>query len=186
MNTSTRSLILTALTACAPGLACVEAAPVTDTYDFLASGFGAGAPQDPVSGSFTLTFDPAVPLSGAAVDAISLDIAGQQYTTANTAFGFNGLDLFLGGTLNGTAVLAGTNDFFFEGVVNAQGLFTDSLSFVYSTAATDTTFAAGQVTASTPIPEPPIWTLAAVAVLLALSAQAAIRPRSFPRALDSI
>lgn len=166
MNKSARSLILAVLSLCASGPAVVEATPLTDTYDLLASGFGPGAPQDPVSGSFTLTFDPSVPTSGAAVDAISLDIAGQQYTTANTAFGFNGLDLFLGGSLNGTAVLAGTNDFFLEGVVDARGEFTGGLSFVYSTAGTDTTFAAGQVTASTAIPEPPTGTLAAAGLMV--------------------
>ena len=146
--------------------AAAHAAAVTDTYHFVASGFGPGAPQDPVSGSVTLTFDPTVPTSGVAVDSISLDIFGRDYTTQNTAFGFNGLDLFVDGTLNGTAVLPGTNDFFLEGAVNAEGQFTSGTSFIYSTAGGGSVFAARDVSVATPVPEPSTLWLFAVGLTL--------------------
>ncbi len=41
-----------------------HAAPITLTYDFSASGFPAGAPVDPVTGSFSVTFDNATNLTG--------------------------------------------------------------------------------------------------------------------------
>lgn len=131
----------------------------------MASGFGPGAPLQQVSGSFTLSFDPAAPLSGAAVDAISLDIAGHQYTTANTAFGFNGLDLFLDGSANGTAVLPGTDDFFLEGIVNARGEFTLAPS-IYTTDGTSAVFAARDVSVTTAVPEPSTLWLAALGVTM--------------------
>jgi hypothetical protein len=36
------------------------AATITDIISFTASGFGAGAPVDPVIGTFTITLDPTV------------------------------------------------------------------------------------------------------------------------------
>jgi PEP-CTERM motif len=160
-------LLLAALTvagsfACAPA----QAAPGTETYHFTASGFGPGAPSDPVSGSITLSFDSALPVAGASVDSIALDIAGHEYATANTAFGFNGLDLFVDGTLNGTAVLPGTDDFFLEGSVNPQGQFTFSPSFVYSTAGSGAVFGAREVSVDASVPEPSTLWLAAVGVTM--------------------
>ena len=165
MKNNTTARLLAA--ASALGWAAAHAAPVTDTYHFVASGFGAGAPQDPVSGSLTLSFDPTAPISGAALDSISLDIFGHDYTTQNTVFGFNGLDLFVDGTLNGTAVLPGTNDFLLEGAVNGQGQFTSGTSFIYSTAGSDAVFAAREVSVATPVPEPPtVWLFAVGLTLL--------------------
>ena len=42
------------------GAGPVSAATITETINFTASGFGAGAPVDPVMGSFTITLDPTV------------------------------------------------------------------------------------------------------------------------------
>ena len=42
------------------GAGPANAATITETINFTASGFGAGAPVDPVMGSFTITLDPTV------------------------------------------------------------------------------------------------------------------------------
>ena len=42
------------------GAGPVNATTITETVNFTASGFGAGAPVDPVMGSFTITLDPTV------------------------------------------------------------------------------------------------------------------------------
>lgn len=53
-----------------------SAATVTDLVTFSASGFSAGAPVDPVVGSFTITFDPAVSVTDASTITLnSLNIA---------------------------------------------------------------------------------------------------------------
>jgi hypothetical protein len=41
-----------------------NAGTITETINFIASGFGAGAPVDPVKGSFTITLDPTMNISG--------------------------------------------------------------------------------------------------------------------------
>ena len=38
-------------------VASAHAAPITLTFDFKATGFAAGAPVEPVTGSFSITFD---------------------------------------------------------------------------------------------------------------------------------
>jgi hypothetical protein len=42
------------------GVGPANATTITETINFTASGFGAGAPVDPVMGSFTITLDPTV------------------------------------------------------------------------------------------------------------------------------
>jgi len=106
MSTTLSRTLVAAAWAAAGALAAgaAEATTVSNTYNLAAAGFGPGAPADPVVGSITLTFDPAVPVSGAAIDSIVLDIAGHAYPRAEVAFGFNGLDLFVkaGGPRPGT------------------------------------------------------------------------------------
>jgi hypothetical protein len=74
-------------------LAPARAATITDIINFTASGFGAGAPVDPVTGSFTITFDPTVTnfVVGTSVVVNSINIAGGSTPfflySPNTAFG---------------------------------------------------------------------------------------------------
>ena len=94
-----------------------QAALVNLSYDFVASGFGPGAPVDPVTGTFAVTFD----------DATSLfDVTtGITLTGLNIALGsapaFTYLQpddqLIIGGLQLGAGVSTGTNDFFL--VVNS-------------------------------------------------------------------
>jgi hypothetical protein len=66
-----------------------EAAPVTQSLSFTASGFGAGAPTDPVTGSLTFTYDPAVPNVLRAVDSLSMIIGGTTYVAADVVAASN-------------------------------------------------------------------------------------------------
>jgi len=142
--------------------ATASASLVTDTYDFTASGFPSGAPQDPVSGSFTVTFDPAVPnFADSPLDAISLTIAGHAYNLAEVGFRQPGPGfLEIGGLAYGVIQInGGTDDFGLFGAVDAAGHFTGNLAFVYSTSGVpDTVFpfqaAVVTVTTPTPVPEP--------------------------------
>jgi hypothetical protein len=55
------------------------AATITDIINFTASGFEAGAPVDPVIGSFTITLDPTVDnLAGTSVVVNSINIPGDS------------------------------------------------------------------------------------------------------------
>ena len=129
------SVVASALLSCAlvGWWQIASASLITETIGFTASGFLAGAPQDPVSGSFTLTFDPTVDSSGS-LDAISLTIAGHTYNLGEVGFAVSGGFLSIGGLLNGVDSTASfTTDFLLDGPVDAAGDFVGSVSFVYTT-----------------------------------------------------
>ena len=83
-----------------------KAALITQTYNITASGFGAGAPVDPVTGSFTVTFDNASDIladttSGITVNSLNIAVGsavGFNYSTAGDI-------LDIGGIQNGVDVL---------------------------------------------------------------------------------
>jgi hypothetical protein len=128
-STTTATILFCALVGW-PAIA--SAARITETITFTASGFTDitlvnPAPQDPVSGSFTLTFDPTVLPSSGPLDAVSLTIAGHTYTRAEVGFetyadvAANHLVIY--GLLNGSSVVGGTTDFFLHALIDAQGNF---------------------------------------------------------------
>ena len=94
--------------------ASAEAALITETLTFTASAFHPSpAPQDPVNGSFTVTFDPAVSSTGS-LDAISLTIFGHTYTLAEVGYhSLTGGEIDFGALVNGinTIPTPGSNDF---------------------------------------------------------------------------
>ena len=53
-------IVATCILALGLGAGPASAATITETINFTASGFGVGAPVDPVMGSFTITLDPTV------------------------------------------------------------------------------------------------------------------------------
>jgi hypothetical protein len=85
-----------------------KAIPITVT--FTASGFPAGAPTDPVTGS--ITYDAASTTSNINVlTSVNLTIDGHTYNLGELAF-VSGVDQEIGGALNGVGgLVAGTNDF---------------------------------------------------------------------------
>jgi hypothetical protein len=92
--------------------ATAKANTITLNYDFLASGFPSGAPVDPVTGSFSVTFDDAATIndetSGIVVSNLNILLDSPPSFTY-----FQPADvLYIGGSANGTlGFLPGTNDF---------------------------------------------------------------------------
>jgi hypothetical protein len=126
------------------------------TLSFTASDFSAGAPTDPVTGSFTydapsITSDPTL------LTAVNLTIDGHAYTLPEVGFDSNEI----GGVLNGVdSVESGTNDFFL--------LWTPASStpgaFVYATAKnSDDAFLSENFThfsvTAAATPEPSTWAM---------------------------
>ena len=140
-----------ALFACMTGPAA-HAAAITQTYKFTVSGFGAGAPDDPISGSATVTFDPLAGINQTGgVDAINLTIDGHIYTVPEVGYFFYASlgDLLVGGFINGvTAVSFHTTDFF-------AAWHLDPLSITKAAYSTPTTEVFTTTTGSvTTVPEP--------------------------------
>ena len=126
-------------------------------YTFSASGFPAGAPVDPVTGSVTVTFDPLVSNANVPVDAIVLTIGTHTYTPAEVGAEYTaGSDqLLVGGVLNGiSAVFTHTDDFFLQ-LTQASTLTPGFGFFPYSTAASGIFLAStGSVTVTDLAPAP--------------------------------
>lgn len=87
-----------------------HAALITRSYDFSAS--FTGAPFNVVMGSFTITLDPAIDATDAAVDAFSINLARLE-TPGGTLFNYDTAtdELTLFDPYNSTSVFAGTDDF---------------------------------------------------------------------------
>jgi PEP-CTERM motif-containing protein len=149
----------------------VNAILITETINFTATNFTSElpevlAPQDPVSGSFTLTYDPLLPSATGSLSNIALNIVGHDYTLAEVGFATNSVTppnttLFIEGLLNGVFVSFNTNDFVFSITTTAPRVAGPFSYAVLGTnsgfTSTTTTVTTGPVTA--PIPEPSSWLL---------------------------
>ena len=107
-----RWLIIMAALMLGLGSKGAEAAIITLTHDFAASGFPPGAPVDPVFGSFSVTFDNATDLT----DVTSSVSVTNLNVPVDSEIGFSyfvaGDVLAIGGLQNGAhVVVAGANDF---------------------------------------------------------------------------
>lgn len=162
------SMMVVGLWAALVSVSPAAAAAITRTYDFSAVGFSAlsaeAPPTDPVNGSVTLTFDPALTTLDFLVDAISLTIGTHVYSAAEVTADFPfgaGDTLLVGATANTNDLLVtGTNDF----VLVIDNASTDAAAFVlmgYTTAETESLFetVAGTVTSpvAAAVPEPGNW-----------------------------
>jgi hypothetical protein len=77
MKSKVSAAFVSALCATALSGSLARAETITDIINFTASGFEAGAPVDPVIGSFTITLDPTVDnLAGTSVVVNSINIPG--------------------------------------------------------------------------------------------------------------
>jgi hypothetical protein len=119
MKISNRLAAAIALTGALAAAASAQAATVTKTYDFSLSNFvdvvGSNAPLlTSITGSFTLTLDPAVGVGADTADIV-VNSLSDTHVSSPIGFGFApGSPLFLsvGGTLNGVGDIAQfTNDF---------------------------------------------------------------------------
>ena len=146
-----RSLALVVLTL-ALSVASAQASIITLNYDFSTIGFNAGAPVDPVTGSFSVTFDNATDLadvtSGISVTNLNIALGSAPAFTYESS-----LDRFIIGVLNegADALLSGTDDI---------ALVLDQVStnptfelFIYSTASiADDNFSTFEGELTTPVP----------------------------------
>ena len=143
----------------------LSAVPLTPAFaiqvdlSFTASGFGAGASTDPVTGSFT--FDaPSISSGPTLLTAVNLTIDGHAYTLPEVGFDNQGTRSVIGGKLNGVdEVKTVTNDFALQWTPASS----TPDNFVYTTSELDnfffaTSFTHFSVTAAA-IPEPSTWAM---------------------------
>ena len=114
-------LTCSALLGSSGGAAC--AANTTYIIDFTANGFDPGAPTDPVTGSFTITFDPSVitDIVGTSVVVNRINLAGGGkpyfYYRPNSLFG--SLLVVCSSTSTGCVIGAGQNSYYIQ-IANFQ------------------------------------------------------------------
>jgi hypothetical protein len=153
-----RTLGVAAISLCAFPLTPAFAIQVT--LSFTVSGFVAGAPTDPVTGSFTYDA-PSITSDPTSLTAVNLTIGGHAYTLAEVGSDTAGSEAVIGGVVNGVDVVgSGTDDFFllWTPVSSVPDLF------AYATPNTPdifegTNFTQFNVTAATPVPEPSTWAM---------------------------
>jgi len=121
------------------------AIPIQHTYNFTASGFGAGSPESVITGSITATFDQAIIGNGMSgmVDAISLVADSHIFTVAETIFsGFGSGGIMFGGAHCGASGMCGLTPDFWLGfdsnnMLNGFSTFsfasTSTQNFYYAT-----------------------------------------------------
>ena len=155
----------------------VEAAPITRTYDFSAADFSAFSaaipPTDPVTGSVTITFDPALTTLDFPVDAITLTIAGHTYSAAEVTADFPvGLTptLLIGATVKGNDQLEnGTDDFSF--VIDDATTNPTLVLFGYTSVGQPDLFETTTGSVTSPVasvPEPGSWLILATGLAVVL------------------
>jgi hypothetical protein len=113
-----------------------NAGPITEQFDFTVPTLQAGAPISPVTGSFTVTFDPLVDSgsftsAGLVVNSLNLPVlpVGFQYFAGP----INGGTMVFGGTVNGSNDALGTDDFILT-ILQAASLTPSATFFQYTTA----------------------------------------------------
>ena len=93
------------------GTSRAEAEPITLSFGFVASGFGSGAPVDPVTGSFTITFDNSTNLQEQTTGLTYYNLNIVLDSPPSFAYGRVADVLVLGAAVNGAQTLGGgTND----------------------------------------------------------------------------
>lgn len=147
------------------GVGRAEADPITLSAGFVASGFSEGAPVDPVTGSYSITFDNDVFIleqtAGITLSNLNIAIDGPP------AFFYDPRTdlLILGSTFNGLlTVIHDTNDFFLT--VGHASTHPINVQLVYAQRGTDI-FKGGATLRSTPVPEPSTLALALVGAIVA-------------------
>jgi len=143
--------------------ATAKANTITLNYDFSASGFSSGAPVDPVTGSFSVTFDDTVidtvETSGIVVSNLNIALD----SAPSFSYHQPGDVLYIGGSANDIfGFPGGTNDF----AMAIGGASTPSpvlFVFGYSTNGVNATFISSESLELTPtVPEPATITLLGV------------------------
>ena len=153
-------IVATCILALGLGAGPVSAATITETINFTASSFNAGAPVDPVIGAFTITLDPTVdtpftlPPVGTAITLDNVNItpganAPSFFYSANLSGGFLTV---CSPAFNGCGETAGFNGFTVR-MINFQSTptFLD-LSYAQSSVANIFSTTTGSVSVAVPGP----------------------------------
>ena len=136
----------------------VSAIPIT--MQFTASGFGAGAPTDPVTG--TIVWEaPSATSTITSLTSINMTIAGHSYSVGELAFQspFSGSIDIIYGSINDTVVSSGTNDFWVRWDRGAGTGFDFAYASPGASAFLTRSFSAFSVTAASAVPEPAVLLL---------------------------
>jgi hypothetical protein len=153
-----RALGVAAISLCAFPLTPAFAIQVT--LSFTATGFNAGAPTDPVTGSFTYDA-PSITSDPTSLTAVNLTIGGHAYTLAEVGTAASGA---IGGVVNGVNTIAvGTDDFFLDWnpASSAPVFFAYSISSNSKKDFEGQNFTQFSVTAAA-VPEPSTWAMMAL------------------------
>lgn len=163
-GTAVAAALAAAPFAAAPNVA--QATNITEHVTFTASGLGAGAPVDPVTGSFSVTFDPTQDYpsltSGVVIDSINLPINGNALFSYVQAGGLGQMEIIVG---NGQCA-SGCYEFdvansapFFNG--KGSDTFKGNDFFFYYTGGQQFTTNIGRytITSGSGTPEPTTWAL---------------------------
>jgi hypothetical protein len=152
-----RIIVVLVVVLFALGAGRVEAEPITLSYGFIASGFGSGALVDPVTGSFSITFDNST--------SVFNQTAGLTYNNFNIvldsapSFDYARDGLTLGAAVGGTDLVgAGTNDFFFS-ILNVSTNPVAGPAFVYAQASNFQIYQGNVVLTPLAVPTPEPATL---------------------------
>ena len=110
------------------------AEPITLSFGFIASGFGSGAPVDPVTGSFTITFDNSTDLREQTTGLTYYNLNIALDSAPSFAYGRVADVLVLGAAVDGAQTLGGgTNDLLW-GINNVSTNPVAAPGFVYAQA----------------------------------------------------
>jgi hypothetical protein len=151
-----RRLLLPALLLMLVMVSPASAIVVTDYVTFTASNFSPTAPTDPVTGSFTITYNPYLVYidQSAPISSFSSNIPFTTSPTVALSSDPSGY-FYVGGLLNTVEDIIGSSDDFrlFISTINISPIFQ---SFTYSLAATGGIYTSHDVTGTvTPVPMPP-------------------------------
>jgi hypothetical protein len=142
------------------GVNRAAADPISLAFDFVATGFGAGAPVDPVVGSFFLFFDNSANIldrtTGLTVSHLNITVdTGVQF-----GYGAVADALVIGGAFDGAQTIsAGTNDFLLS--INNASTNPTPVEFLYAQASSPTLFKGTAILRPAPAvtPEPATFVL---------------------------
>ncbi len=145
-----------------------NATPITETFDFSASGFGSGAPIPSITGSATLSFDPS--MDQTATPVLSFSSAALATYVPVTFIGDAASNLLVFG--NNCAGFAcsesgGSNQFAIVFHVDSAGMpvaGSSELSYATTTSSAVFSSTSSTVTLGTAVPEPTSLALLAPAV----------------------